>query len=687
MIRYALTLHADAEPGSGLGGEIVNNYISRDHRGRAIIGASHIKGLVRQTLYEILEPLEADATSAIDALLGAPGAGPKMANEAVGSGSESVFRFTDCVLDDSSKHAAGPGERTITRTALDDTGTIAEGSLRTTEAVAAGSTFHGTVHGSGTPAAEALLGLGLLGLRAVGAGRTRGGGLCSVTLEGEERTPSEWLRTVCQQLAADDAIAPASSPASAPRITASDSDDAAVVWLELAFYAESPLLCPETPEAGNVLRSGLSVPASAVQGALLHRLNQLDPELASRCFESPIFRAWPLQPEPVAEASESARQLPVRVSLTHKAAKFAIRGEWEFADEAIDDPGAIRDRPDRAPLKAADGVLLPGERDVRLWRAVDMPRVVSTHGVHNGPNGDRALYTVEAMAPLVWRGLIACPPDAAAALEHLLAQDPRVAFGKARSVRGAGRLSLQRRQRVADGLVTTGAAASLLIAQAPIALPATFSDAPVQEQLQQLAGAWAEHHGLGAVDAVWATAGLRFGWNRHQKTDGGTGRTSATRVILPGAVIRLRERPDSQRLEQALLAGLGEGRERGYGAMLPHPGRADSLYRDTPQPPCLASEHANAIKRALELEKAVPQLPSPSQISAVLASLERSPEEARRYLKGQGGRGSHQYSKWQDTLHEIQQWLEGPDEHVQESARISLQVLRDQRAARQKEQS
>ena len=57
MIEYTIELKTDAEIGSGLGGELVNDYVTRDSDGRPVIRASHIKGVLRQTLMEIIGPL------------------------------------------------------------------------------------------------------------------------------------------------------------------------------------------------------------------------------------------------------------------------------------------------------------------------------------------------------------------------------------------------------------------------------------------------------------------------------------------------------------------------------------------------------------------------------------------------------------------------------------------------------
>ena len=132
---------------------------------------------------------------------------------------------------------------------------------------------------------------------------------------------------------------------------------------------------------------------------------------------------------------------------------------------------------------------------------------------------------------------------------------------------------------------------TILISQSPIALPEETSGSSIQEVFHGIAQKWANKHELGDVDVVWAVSGIQFGWNRHGKSGAAAhGRTPAVRVILPGAVIRLKNIINPILLSNALIAGVGEMRERGFGALLPHPGKADSLYRNNPTPPELKSD-------------------------------------------------------------------------------------------------
>ncbi|MGC8542101.1 MAG: RAMP superfamily CRISPR-associated protein, partial [Phycisphaerae bacterium] len=149
MIKYVIELQSDAHIGSGFGGEFVNNYVTRDAQGRAMIRASHIKGLLRQTLTDMLEPLGCMAE--VHKLLGSPGWRPALPAglaQQPGSGFESVFHFNDVVLKHESA-AAGQSTRIITRTAISPTtGTILNQSLRSAEAVGAGTRFCGSIGGT-----------------------------------------------------------------------------------------------------------------------------------------------------------------------------------------------------------------------------------------------------------------------------------------------------------------------------------------------------------------------------------------------------------------------------------------------------------------------------------------------------------------------------------------------------------
>ena len=49
-ITYSVKLSSDAEPGTGLGTESINDLVPRDSNGHAYLPATHLKGLMRQHL-------------------------------------------------------------------------------------------------------------------------------------------------------------------------------------------------------------------------------------------------------------------------------------------------------------------------------------------------------------------------------------------------------------------------------------------------------------------------------------------------------------------------------------------------------------------------------------------------------------------------------------------------------------
>lgn len=78
----------------------------------------------------------------------------------------------------------------------------------------------------------------------------------------------------------------------------------------------------------------------------------------------------------------AALPVPIRVSLTHRAAKFSTPGDEHperFYDEALAiEPYDRTTVADGAPLKASDGVLLRWPHgDVQLWKHSSMPHVLA----------------------------------------------------------------------------------------------------------------------------------------------------------------------------------------------------------------------------------------------------------------------------------------------------------------------
>lgn len=671
-LRYTIELVADAHPGTGVGSEAIDDTVPRDHHGRPVIWSWYLKGLLRQRLLD-LGALRGWPAGWVDALLGAPG-------DAGSGGEPSRLHLTSATLED-----AGESEpvRTIHRTALTRHGTALEGSLRSQEAIAAGTRFTGTVRIDCEPGQwpETAARLGLLTLDALGGRRSRGSGACLIHLEEDDASPADLLRRLDSQLEGTDvALAQPPLPASRP---VSGGGDEPAVWCRLNFAASGPVCCAEIPVGGhNLIRSGFAIPASAVQGALLTRLNAVDAEAASGCFASAAFRCWPLLP--VGSDGVDAPGLPVRVALSHRMSKLADADDnHDFKDSAIE-PYDWRHVAQGSPLKACDGVLIRRPSgEVVLWRSADMPRQFSAHAVHNGATDDgRGLYQVEAMAALVFGGLAALPASVADRLAELLDRDPEMRFGRSRSVRGEGTLSLQRLEAppVLDWEPGVGLAGRVFIVQSPVAIPDDWPLGPAAETLGRLVadaglGDVARSVRCGDLEApgVYATARVLFGWNRHGHGAQGSraGRLRARRVIEPGAVFVLKA-PVAD-AAAAMLRGLGEGRGEGLGALLPHPGIADARLIPEPEAPTLASRDA-AGAEGLALFEAVESArgrgPSASQIAALADRIGRETAAARDYLQHQRTQRSSRYADlWQPVSRHLDRLLGGDAQEARRALR------------------
>ncbi len=642
-ISYTLELRSDAEPGSGLGGEVVNDYVPRDQRDRPVLRATHLKGLLREAIDEVATLRGWDSVRVLDGPFGRPGAGGD-------DGLAGALLFSDAVLE-----GEAPAPLFVSRTALNpQTGTARGMSLRTVEAVRRGTRFRGSVRISGEDPslAELVVRLALLILPAVGGGRTRGAGLCTVTIDAEDRSPGRLLELLGAGL---DRPRPVAAPVSHREVALENEE---LVLARILFRATTPLCCPERPVVGiNVIESGLAIPASALQGILLTRASRIDPALGNALFRHPSFRCWPLHPFGPAGA-DGAPDLVIRVSRTHKMSKLpSARGNWEFRDRLIE-PYDWRQVAKGSPLKGPDGLLLRTAERVRFWPSADIPRIVSAHGVHHDPTGrkGRNLFSVVSLAPMAFMGLVALPASAYERLTKSFRESPEVEVGKARSVRGQGTLALE---RVDPQAVFRGPGGmtelSLLVAQSPIAIP---DDADVSD-LGAVVARLAAEAGLGEVTACEAHAGLRFGWNRHGHgaSVAGSKRLGATRVLTPGTVLAL-GRPLTDPLP-ALVAGLGAGRERGFGALLPHPGIASERYLRSVEHERIPSRD-DAAKEALALWQAAGRSgPSASQIGRLAALVASG--GAAPWLAQQRDRPSRIWHRWERVVERLDELVGQPD--------------------------
>lgn len=659
-IAYSLTLLSDAAVGTGFGTVSVNQTVARDHEGRPIIPSTHLKGVVRDFLGRLASEL-GWSDDFEDAVLGAEGDGH-------GDGTASSVRFSSAQLESGGGGIALSPVRAITRTRLSDLGTAASGSLRTTEAVRAGARFRGEIFVAdhAPPQVEAAVRLALLSLDALGGGRNRGAGACCVVVDGETRRPGDLLR----------ALAPDAPKFKAalgrPQAGRTQGVDMGVgtTLLRLVFQAADPVCCPETPVvSNNLLRSGLGIPASAVLGAAISRLDAFNSDLATAALADRRTLAWPLLPCGGTDLDLQKAPAAVRVSLSHRMSKLqGARGEHEFRDAAIE-PYDWRTVADGSPLKASDGVLIKSDgAPVELWRSSDMPRLVTAHGVHFPA---RNLFTVESFAPLTYTGWIALPSAAAERFVRSLQENPSVAFGKARTVRGGGVLVASPAGPADFAAIehnSADLAGRVFVLQSPAAIPDDWEVGRAETVLQRLAAASGfgdvdlqdEESGLAHVGSL-ASCAVRFGWSRHGVGRGiaDSRRLRARRVILPGSVFVLRKRVAD--MPRALMRGLGvelangdmDGREQGFGAVLPHPGIAGLRRVQEPKLQRIPASDG-AAKLAFELHDAA-RAGSPS-VSQIAALRDRIPENARAaadaaaardYFNNQcDGRSARVWERW-----------------------------------------
>jgi hypothetical protein len=166
---------------------------------------------------------------------------------------------------------------------------------------------------------------------------------------------------------------------------------------------------------------------------------------------------------------------------------------------------------------------------------------------------------------------------------------------------------------------------------------------------------------------------VRFGWNRHghgKLADERHRRLRAHRVILPGSVLVLKIRLSD--LPAKLLQGLGQGREQGYGCLLPHPGIASSLYQphERQEPRSIKSRDLAGIEgpKLFELARGA-KGPSPSQIGAVAERIPRG--DALEYLKRQMERGSvKHWHRWKEVVEPLSELIGNDPELAHRALRV-----------------
>lgn len=714
-IEFKIRLLNDAEPGTGVGGELVNQRIPRDDRDRPVIPANHLKGLLREELMkmEAFPGLEGLA----DKCLGAP---DDETPEEKPQQNEALCRLSNAAL--AAESDIAPTDY-ITRTAMDpELGKAKDGSLRTTERIAAGTVFRGKIllAGDGQSREERALTAGLLAIQAIGGGRNRGMGKVLVSIDEETAKPGDIFRKLAETPLFNREAAPSENDI---------EPGTKLKTLRLTFTAEEPVCCPEKPIVVGAIETGFALPPSAVRGWIVSRMaKEYGEDLAGKLYESDKFRAWPLLPcgcpnDRTEEKSDAKKSSPeifysTRVSVTHKTAKLVLEGKPLQAAEVEDKPILeVMETPSNNPLKASDGVLLVSEDGkIKLWKSGSMPRVASAHGVHNDRETEdgRNLYQTVSMAPLVWSGIVTLPEKWADLLIDSVKNDDYVSLGRFRSTHGLGRMTIAECSDDAAGLPWSKSDYDdILILQSPILLDAEGSSDDARKTANGELEAFVKRHWSALfqntdldVRAISTNIGVRFGWNRTvlKERTGKGGRQKACRVALPGSVFRihrsgisemecreekehrqfrktLHEKGLDQTLRVLIQSGLGEGVERGFGDVSVHPGMAGEIFRPQTEKdvPARQSKGRKEIVQAiLDLwQKNRQNLPSPSQISAVAGKAAKDRLDAVLYLQGQLERTEGIWATWKNIKIDIESILKDENKYDSAAVQAGLKLLTD----------
>lgn len=560
-IKYVLTLKSDAEPGSGFGTETINSLVPLDVAGKPVIPSTHLKGIMRENLLTIAKDLKNSEIENLVKLVFGTGGG-----RSEGKNSVMFISNAECC---SECHTLF-----VTRTSLNVYGIAENSTLRTKEAIPVGTEFRGRIGFYSEPVdhVDLLVKLGLLTVRAIGSSRSRGCGECNIVIDNTQLSPGTVLKQLLQVLPKDGSTI--LHKTAVFNFKRSNSDE--IMFLKLKFIAESPVCVPEKPVVGtNTIQSGYAIPASAVQGMILHRINNYSNSVASNCFSDARFRAWPLLP-----TIERNAGLPVFVPLTHRVSKLKDEhGFHHFFDAHINDCGHTGNY-DNSLMRHVDGVIVPTIEGNLLYKASDIARIITVHGVHNDPVKGRNLFTTESIAPIVFEGLVTISEEAEMYLAASIESNDFVTFGKARSVRGGGRLSFEtvdsadlEHQKYLDGEFQN----RLFVAQSPLLLPDEWENSCANEMLSRLV----ENSGWGAVEAAVASIGVLFGWNAHGMGKSyKNGRLRAVKVIEPGSVFLLKKKIENPIVK--FVKGIGEGKQQGFGSILPHPGIVRKCYEQIP---------------------------------------------------------------------------------------------------------
>ena len=687
-LNFLIELTSDAEISSGKGSDLVDSYIHRDINGVPYIPSSHIKGLMKANLRNIARNLkkEEEWEGLIQIVFGKDDDSRDANNY-----NEGIIHYSNAYLDTNNDNSIRDNYSCyIYRTAINPKTRVAKStSLRRNEAVNTGLIFSGRLFVKVQTRDDLFYKTALLSLfsiTSIGGNRRRGSGECVIRIvdHSERNKPPrlldannflEIIKFISKKMEScrtysDLRTRNKERVKNIPNISTYDNPGDSVVWKRIVFKPFDSFCCSEKPIVSNTLSSSFDIPASAVQGAILTKMSEYNRSFATKCFESNLFRTWPLMP--VIDGYTQS----TRVSLTHRIAKLIeyntdhTDSEKGYIQDKAIEPYDWRKLPANSPLKASDGVLMRKIEDdrIELWESKYMPRVLSAH---NGNN----LFQVEAMSAkatsgqVSWEGVVALPDIMAEFLGIILKQEDYIAIGKGRSIRGFGKIFLEDYE--CKDMTQTNEI--VLITQSPVLLPENgdTDSTDIKAQFIDMVSGWCKEYSLGSIAQdeqgevrAWAAGGMRFGYNREKNN-----RRHVDRVILPGAVfcINTEEDFDKERFYRAILAGLGEGKNKGYGAVMVHPGKASSVYRDSP--PVYqdkdSTDRVSLTKEILSIINNIDELPSPSQLSYVEKQLRFGKvDQLKDFLDSQSKRVGYMPARWKDIIHDLKELIDSYDAFI-----------------------
>ena len=172
----------------------------------------------------------------------------------------------------------------------------------------------------------------------------------------------------------------------------------------------------------------------------------------------------------------------------------------------------------------------------------------------------------------------------------------------------------------------------IFILQSPVLLNNSSANTNIYDAFSKII----EDSGWDKPEICFADTEILFGWNRNKlgQCVDQTGRLKAERVIKPGSVFKLKTPPEN--LFDLIQKGIGKGKERGFGAVLPHPGLAYSLYEPKLPNTKIASKDIAGILAYNLYVKVKDNGPSASQIAALMSKIDilnNNTKQAMDFLK------------------------------------------------------